>query len=234
MLSGTEHGISKANIVLGAAKDLDFSLAMKRERMRAGVGKGFEIFGVIETIYIEPDRDCRLDPHGERKTGRRLYWPENGPMLAKTIPEQDLIFAGWLPTRNGWVVMPDVPDPEDVIKNPYGGNHRGQTTRDIPLEARKKPQRLGRIASAKFRNFLIFHPIAQIIFITTGKGSRFGSIGSAKLPLSSLTGFDGRKMALMIDPYTGEAYFTGGRYDFSDRVELIGEASAPQTAMARA
>jgi len=221
MLAGAEHGISKANIVMGASRDLDFSLGIKRDRMRAGQGKGFVIFGQLETIYIEPDRDCRLDPAGERKTGRRLYWPENGPMVARTIPEQDLIFASWLATRNGRVVMPDVPDPDDVVENPYRVDRFGKShlpDDQAPREPRKKKQRLEMIASAKFRNFLVFHPIAQLIFITAGGGARWGSIGSHKMPLSSLSGFDGRKMALLIDPYTGESYFTGGRYDFASHV----------------
>src|ERR1700681_3389446 len=224
MLAGTEHGISKANIVIGASKDLDFSLGIKRERQLAGQGKGFNVFGVIETIYLDPDRDCKLDPSGERKTGRRLYWPQDGPVIARTIPEQDLIFATRLRTRDGRVSMPDVPDAEDVVKNPYLVDHRGKShlaPGEAPREARKKKQRLEMIASAIFKNFLVYNPVAQIILVTTGRMSSFASIGSSKMPLSSLSGFDGRKMALLIDPFTGEAYFTGGRYDFSSQISLV-------------
>lgn len=225
MLAGAEHGISKTNIVIQAGHDLDFSIGVKRDRMRAGIGRGYQVFGMIETIYIEPDRDCQLDPFGERKTGRRLYWPENGPMIARTIPEQDLIFANWLPTRNGQVAMPDVPDAERVVANPYQVDHRGIShlaPGEAPREAPKKKQRLERIASAKFKNFLVFHPVSQIIFVTTGGQAAWGSIGSHKMPLSSLSGFDGRKLALLIDPFTGESYFTGGRYDFTRELSVKG------------
>jgi hypothetical protein len=225
MLAGTQHGISQTNLVLRAGPDLDFSIGIKRARMRAGAGRGYEILGMIETIYIEPDRDCQLDPLGERRTGRRLYWPDNGPILARTIPEQDLIFAHWLRTRNGKVVMPDVPDAEHVIDNPYKVDSTGRShlkAGEAPREAPKRKQLLEKIASAKFQNFLVFHPIAQIIFVTTKGAAAFGSIGSHRMPLSSLSGFDGRKLALLIDPYTGESYFTGGRYEYSKELSVKG------------
>lgn len=226
MLAGTEYGIDRESIVRAAGGDLDLSLKVERERMRAGQGKGFAIFGRVETIYLEPDRDCRLDPHGERKTGRRLYWPENGPLIAKSIPEQDLLFAEPLRLISGRVAMPMVPDPDDTKVNPYKVDRHGTShlkPGEAPIEARKKHQILEKIASAKFKNFLVFHPVTQIIFFAgTGLGAHWGTIGSHKMPLSSLSGFDGRKMALLIDPYTGEAFFSGGRYDFSQELTLVG------------
>jgi hypothetical protein len=119
--------------------------------------------------------------------------------------------------------MPDVPDGEDIIENPYqvdmgGKSHLAEGW--APCEPQKKKQRLEQIASAKFKNFLVFHPIAQIILLTIGGSARWASFGSHKMPLSSLSGFDGRKMALLIDPATGESYFTGGRYDFSRELSV--------------
>lgn len=228
MLSGTEHGISKPNIVLRANQELDFSLRMKRERMHAGVGRGYRVIGRIETIYIEPDRDCSLDPEFARGVGRRLYWPEGGPYLAKSIPEEDLIFASNLPTRNGEVLMPMIPDQNDVQKNPWkvdihGQSHLGKG--EGPIEARKIRQSLYKIASAKFCNFLVFQPIAQIIVTMLGANGMptFGTIGTARMPISSQTGYDGRKLALMIDPRTGEAFFTGGRYALHHESEVSTE-----------
>jgi hypothetical protein len=224
MLAGTELGIDRQKIVVTAGFDLDLSLRVKRDRTRAGQGKGFNVFGRIETIYIEPDRDCRLDPAGERKTGRRLYWPQDGPLIAKTIPEEDLIFAQPLRLISGRVAMPMVPDPEDVQVNPYKVDKFGVShlaPGEKPVEPRKKPQLLEKIASAKFKNFLVFHPVSQIIFFMgNGSTARWGTVGDARMPLSSLTGFDGRKMALLIDPYTGEAFFSGGRYDFLQNVVI--------------
>lgn len=224
MLSGTEHGISKANIVLGAAQDLDLSIKVKRQRMSAGPGRGYDVFGVLETVYFEPDRDCRLDPREAEGVGRRLYWPEGGPAVARSKPEQDLLIVTRLPLRRGFAAMPDVPDPKRPVKNPYkvdrhGVSHLGKD--EAPKEAPKRRQILEQIASAKFDRFLVFHPIAQIIVVTTTGKAQWGSLGSVRQPISSLSSFDGTKMALLIDPYTGEMFFKGGRYDLSDQIQSV-------------
>jgi hypothetical protein len=222
MLAGTDHGISKTNIVIGGAKDLDFSLRMKRERMAQGPGRGYNVFGVIETIYLEPDAGCRMELSDAEGVGRRLYWPEGGPAIARSIPEQDLLIPSRLPLRRGFAAMPDVPDVRDVVKNPYRVDEHGQSKLPdgfAPDEARKKPQRLEMIASGKFCNFLVFHPIAQIVIVMVGGAAQWGSLGSARQPISSLSSFDGTKMALLIDPYTGEMFFKGGRYDLSDHFD---------------
>lgn len=222
MLAGTEHGISKANIVKDAAKDLDLSLKISRERMRAGPRKGFNIFGVIETIYFEPDAGCRMPLEKAAKVGRRLYWPDHGPILAISVPESDLLIVSKLPLRRGLAVLPDVPDPSRPEKNPYlvdrhGMSHLadGQKEREAP----KFTQLLEEVASAKFRNFLIFHPIAQIIAIPLNGKATWATLGSARQPISSLSSFDGSKMALLVDPYTGEMFLKGGRASISDQFD---------------
>jgi hypothetical protein len=223
MLAGTEHGISKVNIVKEAAKDLDFSLKIKRERTAAGPARGYTAFGMIETIYFEPDAQCKMPVHKAAKVGRRIYWPEGGPAIARSIPEGDLLIVSRLPIRRGLAHLPDVPDPERPEKNPYlvdqhGASHlpEGKKEREAP----KLKQLLEEIASCKFRNFLIFHPIAQIVCVTLGRGGTWGSLGSYKMPISSLSSFDGTKMALLVDPYTGECFFKGGRYDLGDQIDL--------------
>jgi len=223
MLAGTEHGISKANIVIGAAKDLDFSLRIKRERMHAGPGRGYTVFGMLETIYFEPDQGCQMPLHKARKVGRRIYWPEDGPRIARSIPEGDLLIVSRLPLRRGLAALPDVPDPERPAANPYDVDQHGQS--HLPAgqkehEAPKYKQLLEEIASGKFRNFLVFHPVAQLIIVTVGRGSTWGALGSYKMPISSLSSFDGTKMALLVDPYSGEMFFKGGRYDISDQLDL--------------
>lgn len=234
MLAGTEHGISKANIVLGAAKDLDFSLRMKRERMHAGPGRGYNVFGVIETIYFEPDKGCQMPLEDAAGVGRRLYWPEGGPAIARSIPENDLLIPSVLPLRRGFAAMPDVPITNAEGRNPYKVDRHGQShlkPGEKIKEAPTKPQRMEMIASCKFRNFLIFHPVAQIITLTVGGRATWGAMGSYRNPISSMTGFDGTKMALLIDPYTGEMFFKGGRYDMSD---LFDPAAARQLSTAEA
>jgi hypothetical protein len=223
MLAGTEHGISKANIVIGAAKDLDFSLKIKRERTMAGPGKGFHVFGVIETIYFEPDAGCRMPLWKAKKVGRRIYWPDGGPAIARSIPENDLLIVSRLPLRRGLAALPDVPDPDRPAKNPYevdghGAMHLGAGEKEH--EAPKFTQLLEEIASCKFRNFVVLHPVSQIVVVTTGSGAQWGAVGSYKMPISSLSSFDGTKMALLVDPYTGECFFKGGRYDIGDHFDL--------------
>lgn len=217
-IAGTHSALNPVNLVLKAPQDLAFSIDQKRDKQRK---RQFEVIGCIEQIIFENDKDCSLDTAEARRVGRRLYWPERCPLIAKTKPEGDLIF-----TQPLQLPLPEVPDPLDVIKNPYRVDRFGKS--QLPNDKVDAPgrikQRLEKIASAKYRNFLVFHPIAQIIVLMidpkagVGKpGLIFGAFGSHKLPLSSLSGFDGRKMALLVDPYTGEAYFTGGRYQLDVR-----------------
>ena len=214
MIVGMHTAEDKVNVVLKAPKDLAFSIDIKRERVR---NRKFNVVGMVEQIIFENDKDCSLKSPEALRVGRRLYWPENGPLIAKTIPEEDLVF-----TRPLVLPLPEVPDPLDARRrNPFRVDQDGHSNLkpgQNPIEARRIPQKIERIASAKFRNFLVFHPVAQIILLMPVKGKLvFGSFGSHRQPLSSLTGFDGRKMALLIDPYNGEAFFSGGRYAFDIR-----------------
>lgn len=223
MLAGAAHGIDRANIVKSGSVELDLSLKIKRERMRAGPDKGFNVFGVIETIYFEPDRSYNRPKGTDAKVGRRLYWPDGGPSIARSIPEQDLLIVSKLPVLRGVARMPDVPDPEDVVENPYkvdrfGISHLADDRK--PREPRKMKQDLSLLASAKHEEFLVFHPVAQIIVVSLGGLASFQSLGTARHPLSALTGFDGTKTALLINPATGEMFFRGGRYDLSDHINL--------------
>jgi hypothetical protein len=127
-----------------------------------------------------------------------------------------------LPLRRGRAALPDVPDPERPEQNPYlvdqdGQSHLpdGQKEREAP----KFPQLLEEVASAKFRNFLIFHPIAQIIAIPLNGKATWASLGNARQPISSLSSFDGSKMALLVDPYTGEMFIKGGRASISEHID---------------
>lgn len=238
MIVGTHNAVGqkeKIGMILRAAADLDTSLRIKAERQRRGQ---FRPLGFVEQIILEVDQDSRigdLRALGADVTGRRLVWSEKYPLIALTIPEEDLIFTRPLPTRRGMVVLPDIPDPHHIVKNPYKVDQHGQShLKNIEdLERpRMMKQRIEKIASAKSGRFLVFHPVAQIILLMHGPepapsqgnaGMRkvgnhrlgagtFGTLGSVRMPLSSLAGWDDRKMALLIDPYTGEAYFSGGRY----------------------
>jgi hypothetical protein len=214
MIVGThtaETADDRINTVLRAAPDLDLSLRVKAERMR---NRQFTELGCIEQIVFEVDRDSSVSNLRQlraERTGRRIYWPERCPVIARSIPEEDLIFTQ--PIR---LPLPKIPDPTHIVSNPYKVDRHGKShLKDLnkietPRMMEQSPEL---IASAKSGRFLVFHPIAQIIVLMAIKGAmQFGSIGDRRMPLSSLSGFDGRKMALLLDPYSGEAYFTGGRY----------------------
>ena len=222
MLVGTHTAIDKPNLVLKAGPDLDFSLRTKRERMRR---KQYNVLGCVEQIIFEYDKDCRIT-HPDtlaraKEVGRLLYWPENCPLIARTTPEEDLVFTDPL-----HLPLPNVPAARKgrilskSERNPYGVDQKGFSTWKVgdPVDNGPTiPQRLEQLASGKHKNFLVFHPIAQIIVLMAVNGQMiFGAAGSHRMPLSSLRGFDDRKMALLVDPYTGEAYFTGGAYGIGD------------------
>src|SRR5579885_118488 len=203
MLAGTHNSENKVNVVLKAPKDLAFSLDIKRERQRNGQ---YWPIGLLESVIFENDRDCQLDTFDARQVGRRLYWPENHSTLALTVPENDLIFTDKLK-----LPLPNIPHAGALIPNPYKVDRYGISRLkkgEAPRQAQLFPQRLEQIASAKYRNFLVFQPVAQIITCTKGG---FGVFGSHRFPMTALTGFDNTKMALLIDPYTGEAVVLGGR-----------------------
>ena len=228
MQAGVHNGISKTNLVLKAPQEIAFSLDVKRQRARE---KSYQVLGCIESIVFDPNDsgfsiDKVRDPHMRarfRRGGRHLYWPENCPLIARTRPEEDLIFTQPIQLRSG--CLPDVSDLDETEKrNPYMVDHTGQSKLrgkwkdgkwdgDAPLAAPKYPQPIESAASGKYRNFLVFHPIAQIITLQVLKGEMaFGSMGSHRMPISSLSGVDGRKLSLLVDPKTGEAFFIGGRY----------------------
>lgn len=214
MQAGAHNGISKTNIVLRAPQDLSFSLQVKRERM---LQKQFTVIGRIESIVFEGNDSNFTGTRADmRITGRRLYWPQDGPYIARSRPEEDLIFAQHI--RLPLPMIPDASD--DRPRNPYQVDRFGKrhlAEGETPQGARLIKQRLEDVAGGVYKNFLIFQPVAQIVCLMLGKDKdgeavQWGTLGTHRIPLSSLSSADGRKMALLIDPYTGEAYFTGGRY----------------------
>jgi hypothetical protein len=228
MLAAANPEVIKVHTVKTADMDFDLSVKIKRERTAAGPGRGYQVFGMIETIYFEPDDGCKMPLEDAEKVGRRLYWPDHGPAIARSIPEGDLLIVSRLPLRRGYAAMPDVPDPTRPVKNPFKVDRCGQShlaPDEAPREAPKRRQRLEMIASAKFRNFLVFHPIAQIIVVTAVGAANWASLGSHKMPISSMSSWDDTKMALLVDPYSGECLFKGGRYDISDHFNLDAMAS---------
>ncbi len=201
MLAGTHNSEDRIAIVRGGQLALEDMLKIKRAKM---INREFTLLAQVETIVLELDKTGRYDAREAFKVGRRLHWPSNGPDIGLTRPEEDLIFTNYLR-----LPLPNVPDPHYVLKDPYGVGPKGLLPpQKVPKEAPKIRQRLADRASGVWGEFVICQPVAEIICRPYGLGPRWASI-------KVLTGWDGRQMALLVNPFTGEAYFSGGRIQFS-------------------
>jgi hypothetical protein len=203
MIAGTCNSENAPAIVRSASQDLRFSLDVKRGKMRR---REFTLFAQVESIIFELDRGGRYDPLEAMLTGRRLHWPSNGPNIGFTKPEEDLVF-----TEPWRFPLPELPDPHDVIDDPYGFKKDPHPKVVSVTEPRKIPQLLEERASGLWGRWVILHPVAEIIarpYSTVGRGAVWAS-------LRVLTGWDGRQMALLVNPYDGEAFFSGGRIQIS-------------------
>lgn len=201
MLAGTHNSEDRIAIVKGGQLALEDLLKIKRAKM---INREYILLAQVETIVFEWDKGGYCDRREAFKVGRRLHWPSNGPDIGLTRPEEDLIFTNYLR-----LPLPNVPDPHCVVADPYGVGPKGLLpAQKIPKEAPKISQRLEDRASGVWGDWLIFHPVAEIICRPYYLGPRWASI-------KVLTGWDGRQMALLVNPYTGEAYFSGGRIQVS-------------------
>ncbi len=173
-------------------------IQVRRDRVRMGQ---YRPLGRLITVVLEAARDAQI-PHAEAGVlGVRLDWGTIGPPLGISYDGVDLLVVAVVPP------LPDIPDPywqpaalPDVPSVEQVAAWRAQRPPMIP-------QRLMDRASARVRgsNFLVFQPVAQVLFKPEG------------VPLFSvITGytddFSGTKLALLIDPMTGEAHFYGGRF----------------------
>ena len=222
---------------MNATRDLNSAIDIRIERTRKGQ---FNVIGVIEAIIFEPDRawnPATASGDAER-VGRRLYWPEGcGPWLARSIPDGHLL----IPYRIA-LPLPNVPDVanDDPKRLPYGDNSNpakrvwkpGDPINTVPM----MKQRMETVASAKFKNYLVFQPVAQIQIVAAGRraapsagmggasqvaaaslgSAQFAAMGNHRMPLSSLHGADGTTMSLLIDPRNGEAFLLFGHHNGVD------------------
>ena len=237
IVNHTHPQLQQRNVVMNATRDLNAAMDIRIERTRKGQ---FNVLGVIEAIIFEPDRawNPTMASADAKRVGRRLYWPDGaGPWLARSIPDGHLL----IPYRIA-LPLPNVPDVagDDPKRLPYGDNsdpakrvwEPGDPINSMPM----MKQKMESVASAKFKNYLVFQPVAQIQLVAAGRratpaaglqgaqcvgGASMGSaqlaaLGSHRMPLSSLNGADGTTMTLLIDPKNGEAFFLFGRYNGVD------------------
>ena len=217
-LAGLHNSVNERGIVAirTSPRDLEMSLKIKRERREK---HQFTPQARVESIVFEVAKHSPYDANDAYILGRHLWWPQPGPLIALTLPEEDLIFAEpWRIEKDseGFHCLAEKPDPRHIVENPYGVDQHGHATREKPLEGPKLKQRLadiadGRVGVGSFGEFLLIHPVAQIISLPCG-AARWMTMGTHRMPLTALSGFDDRKMAVLVNPFTGEAFFTGGRY----------------------
>ena len=138
MLAGAEHGISKANIVTGASRELDFSLGVKKDRMRAGLGRGFEIFGIIETMFTTREGDLWI---GSRQYGALRHdghgWQQfqgKGSLVANSVRSltQTADSSLWAATDRGASRFDGRTWMADVLPEQLGIPHEGGSLKASP------------------------------------------------------------------------------------------------------
>jgi hypothetical protein len=203
VVMGTRHSENRSAVVRNAGFELEEKLKIIRLRMERGE---WEPVCQVETIYFEYNG---RDPN---ELCDNLHWPQSGPIIARSKPEGFFLFTAPLK-----LPLPDVLDPKDTRqRNPYKVNRRGESKwkEGDPLDRQRfVKQRLENVASGTLGDdYLVFQPVSQIIGIPFGGKGAWLTVGTRRVPITSLTGTDQSKMALLINPFNGEAFFVGGRY----------------------
>ncbi len=173
-------------------------IQLRRDRVRRGE---YRPLGRMITVVIEAARGAQVPQAEAAVFGVRLDWGTAGPPLGISYDSVDLLVLAAVPP------LPDIPDPGWQRPGLPDDATPKQVARWRALQPPMIQQRLADRASARVRgsNFLVFHPVAQILF--KPEGVPLFSVISGMTDETS-----GTKLALLIDPMTGEAHFYGGRF----------------------
>ena len=170
---------------IATAFTLEDQLKLQRERVQRGE---FTPLGRLVKVILEPARDAPLPPREQtRVVGVSMDWQRLGPTLGLSLDQRDLLIISPVPP------LPRIPD---VTWKPAKAGD------DAPLIE----QRYENFTNARVKNstFLVFSPVAQILF-------RMLSAPAFRM-IKGSAGFDGTQLTLLIDPTTGEGHFYGGRF----------------------
>jgi len=159
-------------------------LKIQRERVQRGE---FLALGKLITIVLEPARDANLPPRDQTKVwGVRLDWMGMGPMLGLSLDQQDLLISTPVPP------LPKIVDPQWMP---------GDSVEPPLIEQRFEDRASGRLRNT---TFMVFQPVAQILYRMAGN--------PAFRMIRGQDGPDGTHFALLIDAFSGQGHFYGGRF----------------------
>jgi len=193
---------------IATAFTLEDQLKLQRERVQRGE---FTPLGRLVKVILEPARDAPLPPREQtRVVGVSMDWQRLGPTLGLSLDQQDLLIISPVPP------LPRIPDvtwkapPFPQVRDPnWKSTGPAPLIVDPSYKAPDAPlieQRYENFTNARVKNstFLVFSPVAQILF-------RMLSAPAFRM-IKSSAGFDGTQLTLLIDPTTGQGHFTGGRF----------------------
>lgn len=187
-------------------------LAYQSELIRTGkmlpLGRMQKIFIGPTAGYVQPN-----DPY-INKFGRMIDLRERMLPVAYSPDRSMILVPAAMVDRNGYVGLPDVPDPTWV---PGTWTREETQGADRPKEkdiCRMIPQRLEDRTSEKLAgsNFLVFAPVISFTFQPEISGELAGRIWICHWFQSAI---DRTDCSLLVDRRTGETHFFGGRYDIA-------------------
>lgn len=170
------------------AFSIDDVLKIQRDRVRRGE---FRPLGTAQIIVIEAAKGAMVPQREAQTAGVRLDFMGKGPLLGLSYDQKDLLICSPI------FRLPDIPDPAWVPK---------KAGKKAPMIAQKLVDRASGILTGS--TFLVFQPVWQIMYRAVG-------FSAFKLVECATDEADGTKVALLIDPASGEAHFYGGRFILS-------------------
>jgi hypothetical protein len=208
LLSITKKTVQDLGRVLLIRSNGSFEQQLRRRRKLMRRNPDIVVIGKLYTISFE-QRGMSL-PRQERPPLYRnlLQWgddsnleSDNWPLLAVSKGRDDLL------------IMTSVPHPPDLPDTNHWAptDHPGWASRGAQRPV-MYPQRYRDRTTTFFKDFLVIQPVDHILYKPMGDPTF--------AVLRCHTGFDGTKMAFLIDPNTGEGHFIGGRFLFDLTVKM--------------
>lgn len=197
-------------------------LAYQSELVRTG---NYHPLGRMQKIAIGPSGDYTPPPDDPyiAKYGRLIELRESFLPIAHSPDRSMILVTAPLLDRNGYVGLPDLPDPgwipgppseEEILGREEIRDGRKVRVAYTDLDRVKPkmiPQRLEDRTSVRLdgSNYLVFAPLERVTFQPEIDNR---TVGTAWWIDCKLNPADGTHPTLLIDQKTGEVHFFGGRY----------------------
>jgi hypothetical protein len=168
----------------------------------------YVFLGRLKCIVLEAAKDANVPPEDiTRLMGVRLDFYDEGAGIGLSHDRTQLVFLSPVMRRDGKVGLPDIPDPTwKPSSNPHFDGDGKVVFQKPPMI----PQPLSERASCRIKrtNFLVFEPVAQILFHPDG-------IAEYWLANCHADPRTGTHLALIVDEKTGKAHFYGGIFEIT-------------------